>query len=136
MFDFELLSDRVQVVHRKCERLKSRIGVTIFARVIYLIRGVEWLQYQTNLAMSLVIPEGILTTTPMSEAEMRQEIAIMLFQKETDPCSSQPLCRNRPHCFSTFTCKSHIPVYYDVEDFDDVEDFEQDIRNLSEMDRL
>ena len=32
--------------------------------------------------MSLVIPEEILTTTRMSEAEMRQEIAIMLFQKE------------------------------------------------------
>lgn len=32
--------------------------------------------------MSVVVPEEILTATRMTEAEMRQEIAVMLFQKE------------------------------------------------------
>ncbi|OLP18477.1 hypothetical protein BST81_10315 [Leptolyngbya sp. 'hensonii'] len=34
-----------------------------------------------NLAMSLVVPDEILTATRMTEAEMRQEIAVMLFQR-------------------------------------------------------
>ncbi|MGB3137233.1 MAG: UPF0175 family protein [Nodosilinea sp.] len=32
--------------------------------------------------MSIVVPDGILTATRMTEAEMRQEIAVMLFQHE------------------------------------------------------
>jgi predicted HTH domain antitoxin len=32
--------------------------------------------------MSIIVPDEILTVTRMTEAEMRQEIAIMLFQKE------------------------------------------------------
>jgi len=32
--------------------------------------------------MSVVVPDEILTITPMTEAEMRQEIAVMLFQGE------------------------------------------------------
>jgi predicted HTH domain antitoxin len=32
--------------------------------------------------MSLVIPDEILQATGMSEAELRQEIAVLLFQKE------------------------------------------------------
>lgn len=32
--------------------------------------------------MSVIVPEEILTATRMTEAEMRQEIAIMLFQRE------------------------------------------------------
>lgn len=32
--------------------------------------------------MSVVVPDEILTATHMTEAEMRQEIAVMLFQRE------------------------------------------------------
>ena len=32
--------------------------------------------------MSIVIPDEIITSTRMTEAEMKQEIAIMLFQRE------------------------------------------------------
>jgi predicted HTH domain antitoxin len=35
-----------------------------------------------NLAMSLVVPDELLTAPRMTEAEMRQEIAVMLFQRE------------------------------------------------------
>lgn len=33
--------------------------------------------------MSIVIPNEILAATPMTDAELKQEIALMLFQKET-----------------------------------------------------
>lgn len=32
--------------------------------------------------MSIVVPDEVLTATRMTEAEMRQEIAVMLFHKE------------------------------------------------------
>ena len=81
--------------------------------------------------MSLVIPEEILTTTRMSEAEMRQEIAIMLFQKEklTLAQASRFAGINRI-AFQHLLASRQIPVHYDVEDF------EQDISNLREMERL
>ena len=81
--------------------------------------------------MSLVISEEILTTTRMSEAEMRQEIAIMLFQKEklTLAQASRFAGINRV-AFQHLLASRQIPVHYDVEDF------EQDINNLKEMGRL
>ena len=81
--------------------------------------------------MSLVIPEEILTTTRMSEAEMRQEIAIMLFQKEklTLAQASRFAGINRI-AFQHLLASRQIPVHYDVEDF------EQDIKNLREIGRL
>ena len=81
--------------------------------------------------MSVVIPDEILTTTRMSEAEMRQEIAIMLFQKEklTLAQASRFAGINRI-AFQHLLASRQIPVHYDVEDF------EQDINNLKEMGRL
>ena len=81
--------------------------------------------------MSLVIPEEILTTTRMSEAEMRQEIAIMLFQKEklTLAQASRFAGINRI-AFQHLLASRQIPIHYDVEDF------EKDIENLREMGRL
>ena len=81
--------------------------------------------------MNLVIPEEILTTTRMSEAEMRQEIAIMLFQKEklTLAQASRFAGINRI-AFQHLLASRQIPIHYDVEDF------EKDIENLREMGRL
>ena len=81
--------------------------------------------------MSLVIPEEILTATRMSEAEMLQEIAIMLFQKEklTLAQASRFAGINRI-AFQHLLASRQISVHYNVEDF------EQDIKNLREMGRL
>ena len=35
-----------------------------------------------TLAMSIIISDELLTATRMTEAEMKQEIAVLLFQKE------------------------------------------------------
>ncbi len=81
--------------------------------------------------MSLVISEEILTTTRMSEAEMRQEIAIMLFQKEKlTLAQASRFARINRVAFQHLLASRQIPVHYDVEDF------EQDINNLKEMGRL
>ena len=81
--------------------------------------------------MSIVIPDEILVTTRMSEAEMKQEIAVMLFQKEklTLAQASRFAGMNRI-AFQHLLASRKIAVHYDVEDF------EQDIKNLREMGRL
>jgi predicted HTH domain antitoxin len=84
-----------------------------------------------NVAMNIVVPDEILTITRMTEAEMRQEIAVMLFQKEklTLAQASRFAGINRI-AFQHLLASRQIPVHYDVEDF------EQDIKNLQEMGRL
>jgi len=81
--------------------------------------------------MSINIPDEILTTTRMTEAEMKQEIAVMLFQKEklTLAQASRFASMNRI-AFQHLLASRQISVHYDVEDF------EQDIQNLREMGRL
>jgi predicted HTH domain antitoxin len=81
--------------------------------------------------MNIVVPDEILTITRMTEAEMLQEIAVMLFQKEklTLAQASRFAGINRI-AFQHLLASREIPVHYDVEDFD------QDIKNLREMGRL
>lgn len=84
-----------------------------------------------NVIMSIIVPNEILTATRMTEAEMRQKIAVMLFQKEklTLAQASRFAFMHRV-AFQHLLASRHIPVHYDVEDF------EQDIKNLREMGRL
>lgn len=81
--------------------------------------------------MSLVISDELLSATRMTEAEMKQEIAILLFQKEkfTLAQASRFAGMHRvafQHCLAS----RQIPIHYDVGDF------EQDIENLRKMGRL
>jgi predicted HTH domain antitoxin len=83
------------------------------------------------LAMSVVVPDEILTATRMTEAEMRQEIAVMLFQKEKlTLAQASRFAGMHRIAFQHLLASRHIPVHYDVADF------EQDIQNLREMGRL
>ncbi len=81
--------------------------------------------------MSIVISDEILTITRMTEPEMRQEIAVLLFQREklTLAQASRFAAMNRI-AFQHLLASRQIPVHYGVEDF------EQDIKNLREMGRL
>ncbi|MGJ5632272.1 UPF0175 family protein [Nostoc sp. CALU 1950] len=81
--------------------------------------------------MVIVIPNEILTATGMTEGEMKQEIAVMLFQKEklTLAQASRFAGINRI-AFQHLLASRQISVHYGVEDFD------QDIENLQAMDRL
>ena len=78
--------------------------------------------------MSLVIPDEILQATRMSEEELRQEVAILLFQKEklTLGQASQ-LAGIRQGQFQHLLASRHIPVHYDVAEFED------DLKTLQEL---
>lgn len=81
--------------------------------------------------MSILIPDEIMTATRMSEAEMKQEIAIMLFEKEKlGLAQASRLAGMNRIAFQHLLASRQIPVHYDVEDL------EQDIQNLKEMGRL
>ncbi|NEQ19170.1 MAG: UPF0175 family protein [Microcoleus sp. SIO2G3] len=81
--------------------------------------------------MSLVISDEILHAARMSEAELKQEIAVMLFQKEklTLGQASRLAGMNQLQ-FQHLLASRQIPVHYNVEDF------EADIKTLREMGRL
>ncbi|MEH1831281.1 MAG: UPF0175 family protein [Nostoc sp.] len=81
--------------------------------------------------MNVVIPNEILAATRMTEGEMKQEIAVMLFQKEklTLAQASRFAEMNRI-AFQHLLASRQISVHYGIEDF------EQDIENLRTMRRL
>ena len=81
--------------------------------------------------MSVVISDEILHAARMSEAELKQEIAVMLFQKEklTLGQASRLAGMNQLQ-FQHLLASRQIPVHYNVEDF------EADIKILREMGRL
>jgi len=81
--------------------------------------------------MSIIIPDEILNVTRMTEAEMGQEIAVMLFQREKlTLAQASRLAGMHRVAFQHLLASRHIPVHYGVEDF------EQDLLNLREMGRL
>lgn len=81
--------------------------------------------------MSIVVPDEMLTATRMTEAEMRQEIAVMLFQKEKlTLAQASRFAGIHRIAFQHLLASRHIPMHYGVEDF------QQDIKSLREMGRL
>ncbi|KAM3093554.1 UPF0175 family protein [Phormidesmis sp. 146-35] len=81
--------------------------------------------------MSIVVSDEVLSATHMTEAEMRQEIAVMLFQKEKLTLAQAARFAGMHRiAFQHLLASRHISAHYDVEDF------EQDIKNLREMGRL
>jgi predicted HTH domain antitoxin len=81
--------------------------------------------------MSIIVPDEVLTATRMTEAEMRQEIAIMLFQKEKlTLAQASRFAGMHRIAFQHLLASRHISLHYGIDDF------EQDINNLREMGRL
>ncbi|MBW4552062.1 MAG: UPF0175 family protein [Aphanocapsa sp. GSE-SYN-MK-11-07L] len=75
--------------------------------------------------MSLVIPDEFLQTAHISEADLKLEIALLLFQQEkiTLGTASQFLGINQLE-FQRILGSRKIPIHYDVEEF------RQDLRTL------
>jgi predicted HTH domain antitoxin len=81
--------------------------------------------------MNIVIPDEILQTASMSEAELMQEIAVMLFQKEKLTLGqASNLAGMNQLAFQHLLASRQISVHYDVEDF------EADLKTLRELGRL
>lgn len=79
--------------------------------------------------MSVIISDEVLQATQMSEAEFKQEIAVILFQtgKLTLGHASK-LAGMDKILFKQLLKERKIPLYYY-----DVEDYEQDLKNLREL---
>ena len=81
--------------------------------------------------MSVIVPDEILTATRMNEAEMLQEIAVMLFQREKlTLAQASRFAKMHRVAFQHLLASRHILIHYGVEDF------EQDIQNLREIGKL
>jgi predicted HTH domain antitoxin len=78
--------------------------------------------------MSLIVPEDIVQATGMSEEELRQEIAVLLFQREklTLARASRLAGMGRVQ-FQHLLASRQIPVHYDESDF------EEDLQTLKEL---
>ncbi|MCK5523357.1 MAG: UPF0175 family protein [Thiomargarita sp.] len=81
--------------------------------------------------MSVVIPDNIVYSTRMTEKELLQEIAILLYQKEKlSMGQASKLARMNQWPFQLLLGSRQIPVHYDVTEF------ESDLNTLREMGRI
>ncbi len=81
--------------------------------------------------MGLVIPDEILQATHMSAIELKQEIAVLLFQKEKLTLGQASRFAGISQLqFQHLLASRQIPVHYDVAEF------EEDLKTLRELGRL
>lgn len=81
--------------------------------------------------MSLIIPDEILQTTGLSEVELMQELAILLFQKEKLTLGQASHLAQMPQLqFQHLLASRRIPIHYDIDEF------EADLKTLQELGRL
>jgi predicted HTH domain antitoxin len=79
----------------------------------------------------MIIPDKILETTRMSESELKQEIAVMLFQKNKLTLGqASDLAAMSRFQFQHLLASRLIPLHYDVKDLED------DLENLKEIAKL
>jgi len=81
--------------------------------------------------MSLTIPDDIVYATGMTEAELMQEVAILLFQKEKLTLGQASRLAGMSQLrFQHLLASRQIPVHYGVTEF------EEDRKTLQELGRL
>jgi predicted HTH domain antitoxin len=80
--------------------------------------------------MTITIPDEILQAARMSEDELRQEMAVLLFQKDKLTLGQASRLAEMDRLrFQHLLASRDIPVHYDVEEF------EQDLATLRDLDR-
>lgn len=81
--------------------------------------------------MALVIPDDVLDASRLSEAELRQEIAVLLFEKEKLTLAQASRLAGLPQLqFRHLLASRDIGLHYDVEEF------EEDLATLRRLGRL
>lgn len=81
--------------------------------------------------MNVSIPDEILESARMSESELRQEIAVLLFEKDRITLAqASRLAGVERLRFQHLLASRGIPVHYDVEDFEEDLDTLRDLRRL------
>ena len=77
--------------------------------------------------MTIVIPDDILQTTRLTEDEIKQELAVILFQKDKLTLGQASILAGMNRLqFQHLLASRKIPVHYGVAEF------EEDIRTLKE----
>ncbi len=81
--------------------------------------------------MGLIIPDEILQATRMTAEELRQEIAVLLFQRDKLTLGQASRLAGMSRLpFQHLLASRQIPVHYDVTEF------EEDLRTLRGLGRL
>ena len=81
--------------------------------------------------MSVVIPDDVLYATRMSAAEMMQEVAVTLYQRDKLALGQASRLAGMGQLqFQLLLASRQIPIHYDVADFD------ADQKTLKDMGRL
>ena len=81
--------------------------------------------------MSLTIPDALLQSARISEAELRQEIAILLFQRDKLTLAQASRFAELSRLqFQHLLASRQIPIHCDVTDF------EEDLHTLQRLGRL
>ena len=81
--------------------------------------------------MSIVIPDDILQATRMSETELVQELAVVLFQHEKLTLGQASRLAGMTQVqFQHVLASRHIPIHYDVKEF------KEDLKTLRELGRI
>jgi predicted HTH domain antitoxin len=79
--------------------------------------------------MTITIPDSLLEAARMTESELQQEIALLLYEKEKITQASRLAGLSRLR-FQHLLASRGSTIHYDVEDF------EQDLETLRSLDRL
>lgn len=66
----------------------------------------------------LSIPEDVLRAVPISEQELRLEIAILLYEKGLPPGKAASIAGMDRNAFRHLLASRHIPVQYSADDLD------------------
>lgn len=81
--------------------------------------------------MTVTIPDDVLQAARMSESELRQELAVLLFQQDRVTLAQAARLAEMDRVrFQHLLASRDIPVHYDVADF------EHDLTTLRELGRL
>jgi predicted HTH domain antitoxin len=80
--------------------------------------------------MPVTIPDEVLTAAHISEPELRQELALTLFQQERlTLAQASRLAEMGQLAFQALLAERQIPIHYGVEEF------REDLRTLRQTDR-
>lgn len=66
----------------------------------------------------LSIPDDVLRATPVSEQELRQDIAVLLYQKGLPPGKAAAVAGLDRYAFRHLLASRKVPLQYSIEDLD------------------
>lgn len=82
------------------------------------------------MSLTITIPDSVVSSARMTESELKQEIAVMLFQRGRLTLAQSSSFANMTRLeFQRLLGSRQIPIY-------DVVDFDKDIENLKALGRL